>query len=81
MAYGDKERFRDRIGLLAAQLQPGHAFELPGHHNWTLWSPAATTLLEHARLDRTRVNPARAEPARTETAVPKPAHAKAHIGN
>ncbi|MGN2250030.1 alpha/beta hydrolase-fold protein [Frateuria sp. GZRe14] len=81
VAYGDKERFRDRIGLLAAQLPPGHVFELPGHHNWTLWSPAATTLLEHARLDRTRVNPARVEPARTETAVPKPAHAKAYIGN
>lgn len=50
VAYGDKERFRDRIALLAAQLPPGHAFELPGHHNWTLWKPAARTLLEHARL-------------------------------
>ncbi|MBP1475834.1 hypothetical protein J7I44_16155 [Frateuria sp. MAH-13] len=49
VAYGDKERFRDRIALLATQLPPGHAFELPGHHNWTLWQPAATTLLEHAR--------------------------------
>lgn len=49
VAYGDKERFRARISLLGAQLPPGHTFELPGHHNWTLWQPAATTLLKHAR--------------------------------
>lgn len=61
VAYGDKERFRDRIGLLAAQLPPGHAFELPGHHDWTLWQPAATTLLDHARLE-----PARSKAARPE---------------
>lgn len=54
VAYGDKERFGDRIALLAAQLPPGHAFELPGHHNWTLWQPAARTLLEHARLEPAR---------------------------
>ena len=49
LAYGDRERFRDRIGLLATQLPPDHVFKLPGHHNWTLWKPAARTLLEHAR--------------------------------
>lgn len=86
VAYGDKERFRDRIGLLGAQLPPGHAFELPGHHNWTLWRPAAITLLEHARLDAARVEPARVEPARaepamTEPARPKPAYPKTHMGN
>lgn len=53
VAYGDRERFRDRIGLLAAQLPPGHAFELPGHHNWALWQPAAIVLLEHARREPT----------------------------
>lgn len=50
LAYGDKERFRDRIALLAMQLPAGHAFELPGHHNWTLWKPATRTLLEHAAV-------------------------------
>jgi len=50
LAYGDKERFRDRIGLLAGQLPPGHVFELPGHHNWTLWTPAMGALLDHAAL-------------------------------
>jgi len=54
VAWGDRERFRDRIALLAAQLPPGHAFELAGHHNWALWQPAATTLLEHARLESQR---------------------------
>lgn len=48
LAYGDRERFRERIGLLAAQLPPDHVFKLPGRHNWTLWMPAASTLLEHA---------------------------------
>ena len=48
VAYGDSERFRDRIRLLATRLPPGHVFELPGHHNWTLWRPAVRTLLEHA---------------------------------
>ncbi|HET6804748.1 MAG TPA: alpha/beta hydrolase-fold protein [Frateuria sp.] len=52
LAYGDKERFRDRIGLLATQLPADHVFELPGHHNWTLWRPAARTLLQHARQER-----------------------------
>jgi len=51
VAYGDKERFRDRIALLATQLPPEHVFELHGHHNWTLWAPAAQTLLTHAALD------------------------------
>jgi len=64
VAWGDKEGFRDRIGLLAAQLPPGHAFELPGHHNWTLWRPAATVLLEHARLEPVRAE--NAEPERAE---------------
>lgn len=54
LAYGDKERFRDRIALLATQLPPGHAFELPGHHNWTLWKPAARRLLEHAAAAQRR---------------------------
>jgi pimeloyl-ACP methyl ester carboxylesterase len=53
LAYGDSERFRDRIGLLATRLPPGHAFELPGHHNWTLWKPAMRVLLEHARPQAT----------------------------
>lgn len=57
LAYGDRERFADRIGLLAGQLPRDHVFELPGHHNWTLWLPAAQTLLTHAHLDRDRHSP------------------------
>ncbi|MCX7512320.1 alpha/beta fold hydrolase [Frateuria sp. STR12] len=48
LAYGNRERFRDRIALLAGQLPPGHAFELAGLHDWTLWKPAARILLQHA---------------------------------
>lgn len=54
LAYGDKERFRDRIGLLATLLPPGHVVKLPGHHNWTLWHPAMQALLERAALAPTR---------------------------
>jgi len=66
VAYGDRERFRDRIALLAGQLPPGHAFELPGHHNWTLWQPAAATLLEHAREMPAPSKAVRAVSARSE---------------
>jgi pimeloyl-ACP methyl ester carboxylesterase len=48
VAYGDKERFRDRIGLLATLLPPDHAISLHGHHNWTLWHPALQALLQRA---------------------------------
>ncbi|WP_424680784.1 alpha/beta hydrolase-fold protein [Frateuria sp. YIM B11624] len=66
LAYGDKERFRDRIGLLAAQLPAGQVFRLPGHHNWTLWKPALRTLLDHAgpeQNQRPRIPPDAALPA------------------
>jgi hypothetical protein len=52
VAYGDQERFADRIALLGTQLPPAHVFKLPGHHNWKLWKTAARTLLEHAALSQ-----------------------------
>lgn len=58
VAYGAQEPFADRIRLLGSQLPADHVFELPGHHDWDLWTPAAQTLLEHARL------PARKAPGR-----------------
>lgn len=66
LAYGDKERFRDRIGLLAARLPSRHVFKLPGHHNWALWKPALRTLLDHAgpaQTRRTSTSPDAAPPA------------------
>lgn len=48
VAYGDRERFRGRIRMLATELPADHVFEMHGHHNWTLWEPAMRTLLEHA---------------------------------
>ncbi|HEV2621666.1 MAG TPA: alpha/beta hydrolase-fold protein [Frateuria sp.] len=69
LAYGDKERFRDRIGLLAAQLPPGHVSRLPGHHNWTLWKPALSMLLERAGTAQPAV-PQPASPAVRNGAAP-----------
>jgi pimeloyl-ACP methyl ester carboxylesterase len=54
LAYGDRERFRDRIALLATWLPSEQVFELPGHHNWTLWKTALRTLLAHARPGQPR---------------------------
>jgi hypothetical protein len=54
LAYGDRERFRERIALLATQLPPEQVFELSGHHNWTLWKTALRTLLAHARPGQPR---------------------------
>jgi pimeloyl-ACP methyl ester carboxylesterase len=75
LAYGDKERFRDRIDLLAAQLPAGHVFRLPGHHNWTLWQLALRTLLAHAgaaqsQWPRTSSDPTSA--AARQNASPQP---------
>jgi pimeloyl-ACP methyl ester carboxylesterase len=75
LAYGDKERFRDRIALLAARLPRAHVFKLPGHHNWTLWKPALRTLLDHAgsaQTRRTSTSPDASPPARPTDAGRQP---------
>lgn len=61
VAYGDSERFRDRIALLAGQLPPDHVVRLQGHHNWKLWRPALRMLLERASREE---NPAGSAAAR-----------------
>ncbi|KGI78096.1 alpha/beta hydrolase [Oleiagrimonas soli] len=48
IAYGASERFRTSIALLTPVLPGDHVLERPGHHNWTLWTPAARQLLERA---------------------------------
>lgn len=48
LAYGADERFRDAIELMSPSLPASHVFMLPGHHNWTLWKPALSKLLDAA---------------------------------
>lgn len=53
VAYGASERFRKPIELMTPLLPPDHVLMLPGHHNWTLWTPALEALLERADAART----------------------------
>lgn len=49
LAYGADEPFRRPISLMAPLLAADHVIELPGRHNWELWLPATTAVLQ--RID------------------------------
>ena len=51
IAYGDAEPFRHAIELATPLLPSGHAIELSGHHDWTLWSAAVPAILDRADVD------------------------------
>lgn len=51
VAYGASERFRRPIELMTPLLPSGHVLMLPGHHNWSLWTPAMRDLLERVRSE------------------------------
>ena len=65
LAYGADEPFRAPIELMSPILPEGQVLMLPGRHDWSLWSPAASVLLERAR--RTL------EPTRPESMPGRPA--------
>lgn len=52
MAYGDRDRFRRPMQLLAPVLPPGHVFVLKGGHNWHVWKAAMPELLQAAKAGR-----------------------------
>ena len=54
LAYGDSEPFRTPIELMSPLLPSDHVVMLPGHHDWTLWTPAAEALLQRAAATPTR---------------------------
>ncbi len=54
LAYGDSEPFRTPIELMSPLLPPDHVVMLPGHHDWTLWTPAAEALLQRAAATHAR---------------------------
>jgi pimeloyl-ACP methyl ester carboxylesterase len=48
LAYGADEPFRQPIELMSPLLPADHVIMLPGKHNWQLWKPAMSALLERA---------------------------------
>ncbi len=57
LAYGDRDRLRDAIALLAPQLPADRVLVLPGGHTWTVWSPAAGELLRRAEAATQETKP------------------------
>ena len=52
LAYGSEEPFRAAIELVSPMLPAENVVMLPGHHNWTLWTPATSVVLERVSRDR-----------------------------
>jgi pimeloyl-ACP methyl ester carboxylesterase len=48
LAYGNQDRLREAMPLLAAVLPPGHALVREGGHDWGVWSPATHDVLLQA---------------------------------
>jgi hypothetical protein len=45
LAYGNKDRFREAMPLLAPVLPPGQVLVRTGGHDWGVWSPATREIL------------------------------------
>lgn len=52
LAYGDSDRLRDAMPLLAPALQPDQVLVRDGGHTWTVWSPAIGDVLKQAEAKR-----------------------------
>ncbi len=46
LAYGADEPFRKPIEMVSSSLPSGQVLMLPGEHDWSLWIPAITRLLD-----------------------------------
>jgi pimeloyl-ACP methyl ester carboxylesterase len=45
LAYGNKDRFREAMPLIAPVLPPGHVLVREGGHDWSVWSPLTRDVL------------------------------------
>ena len=52
LAYGDRDKLREAMPLLAPLLRPHHVFVRAGGHAWNVWSPAAREMLLAADRER-----------------------------
>jgi hypothetical protein len=65
LAYGADEPFRTPIEMMSPALPAGNVLMLPGRHDWALWIPAATALLNKASPVKQTVDPMDRFPAKT----------------
>lgn len=52
LGYGDHDRLRGGIDLLAPALPRGHVLILPGGHSWKVWKSAARQLLRKIAISQ-----------------------------
>ena len=52
LAYGERDRLRSAMPLLAPLLPPEHVLVRPGGHAWRVWSPALGEVLQAASTAR-----------------------------
>ena len=45
LVYGDRDRLRRALPLLAPWLPPSQVFERAGGHSWSVWTPATGEVL------------------------------------
>lgn len=52
LAYGEKDKFRDSMDILAPAMAKGHVITEPGKHKWSTWTPLTTAVFQ--AIDRER---------------------------
>jgi Serine aminopeptidase, S33 len=57
LAYGDKDRLREEMPILAPLLRPEQILVRKGGHKWTVWTPAMHAILVRATLANEKAEP------------------------
>lgn len=52
LAYGDKDKFRDSMDILAPAIPKGHTITGPGKHKWKTWTPLTGEVFEAINRER-----------------------------
>lgn len=54
LAWGDRDRLRRAVPVLAPLLRPEQMLERPGGHAWSVWTPASAEIFARIAADRER---------------------------
>jgi pimeloyl-ACP methyl ester carboxylesterase len=52
LAYGDKDKFRDSMDILAPAIPKGHLLTEPGKHKWKTWTPLTGEVFQAINRER-----------------------------